>query len=111
MHRNHYTTNFVVPLKSKARHDAKVSGDEVYLAVVRKRVREARRETGLSQEQVAERVDVTLRHYQRYEAKVPPGFNASLLTLRVIGKVLKVDITSLVREPSPEELAEVEGLS
>ena len=88
-----------------------MSDDEVYLAVVRKRVREARRETGLSQEQVAEQVDITLRHYQRYEAKAPPGFSASLLTLRVIGRVLKVDITSLVREPSPEELAEVEGLS
>ena len=88
-----------------------MSGDEVYLAVLRKRVREARRETRLSQEQVAEKVDVTLRHYQRYEAKAPPGFNASLLTLRAIGKVLGIDIASLVREPSPEEVAEVEELS
>ena len=94
-----------------ARHDAKVSGDEVYLAVVRKRLREARRKTGLSQEQVAEQVNITLRHYQRYEAKAPPGFNASLLTLRAIGKVLGIDIASLVREPSREEMTEVEGRS
>ena len=88
-----------------------MSEDEVYLAVVRKRVREARRRTKLSQEQVAERVDVTLRHYQRYEATTPPGFNASLLTLRAIGKVLEVDIASLVREPSLEEAEEIEEAS
>ena len=82
-----------------------MSDDELYLAVVRKRVREARRRTKLSQEQVAEQVDVTLRHYQRYEATTKPGFNASLLTLRAIGKVLGAEIDGLVREPSPEEAA------
>ena len=84
-----------------------MSEDEVYLAVVRKRVREARRRTKLSQEQVAERVDITLRHYQRYEATTKPGFNASLLTLRAIGRVLEVDIATLVREASSEEAIEV----
>lgn len=68
------------------------------------RIREARRKTKLNQEQVAEQVDITLRHYQRYEASTQsPGFSASLLTLRAIGKVLSIDITSLVREPSSEE--------
>ena len=85
-----------------------MSDDEVYLAVLRKRVREARRQTSLSQEQVAELADITLRHYQRYEAKTPPGFNASLMTLRTIGKVLGVDITHLVQEPSPSEIADIQ---
>ena len=88
-------------------HDARVVDEELFLAVVRARVREARRKAGLIQEQVAEELDLTLRHYQRYEAKANPGFNASLLTLRAIGKVVGVELTALVEEPSSEELERV----
>ena len=88
-----------------------MSDEKVYVAVLRKRIREARRKKGYSQEEVAERVGITPRHYQRYEARGQPGFNASLLTVRKIGKSLGADLTSLVKEPSPEEVAEVERFS
>ena len=88
-----------------------MSDEKVYVAVLRKRIREARRRKGYSQEEVAELVGISPRHYQRYEARGQPGFSASLLTVRSIGKALGADLTSLVREPSLEEVVEVERFS
>jgi transcriptional regulator with XRE-family HTH domain len=68
------------------------------------RIRQARKIANLKQEEVAERVDLTHRHYQRYEASSYPGFAMSLLTLRKIAKVLKTELSNLVAEPNDEEL-------
>jgi DNA-binding XRE family transcriptional regulator len=97
------TTFFVVHNTPLPRHDATVS-DELYLAVVRMRIREARKATSLKQEEVAEKVELTHRHYQRYEAANYPGFAMSLLTLRKIAKVLNREMSDLVKEPSAKEL-------
>jgi transcriptional regulator with XRE-family HTH domain len=97
------TTFFVVHNTASPRHDATVS-DELYLAVVRMRIREARKAASLNQEEIAEKVDLTHRHYQRYEASSYPGFAMSLLTLRKIAKVLDCEMSDLVREPSTKEL-------
>ena len=97
------TTFFVVHNTPSPRHDAAVS-DELYLAVVRMRIREARKAASLNQEEIAEKVDLTHRHYQRYEAASYPGFAMSLLTLRKIAKVLDCEVSDLVREPSAKEL-------
>ena len=78
--------------------------DDLYLAVVRMRVREARRATNLKQEAVAEQVDLTLRHYQRYEARTKYVFAMSLLTLRRIAQVLGADIATLTSEPSEKDI-------
>jgi transcriptional regulator with XRE-family HTH domain len=78
--------------------------DELYLAVVRMRIREARKAASLKQEEVAERVDLIHRHYQRYEAASYPGFAMSLLTLRKIAKVLNCQVSDLVKEPTSDEV-------
>jgi transcriptional regulator with XRE-family HTH domain len=89
-----------------SRHDATVSG-ELYLAVVRMRIRQARKIANLKQEEVAEQVDLTHRHYQRYEAASYPGFAMSLLTLRKIAEVLQTNISDLVAEPNDNELKSI----
>jgi transcriptional regulator with XRE-family HTH domain len=43
--------------------------DEVFLTVMRKRIRQARLAKGLRQEDVAELTDMPLRSYQRFEAR------------------------------------------
>jgi transcriptional regulator with XRE-family HTH domain len=78
--------------------------DELYLAVARMRIREARKAASLKQEEVTERVDLTHRHYQRYEAASYPGFAMSLLTLRKIAKVLHCQVSDLVKEPTSDEV-------
>ena len=103
-----YTTNFVVQFNKYARHYVGVS-DDLYLAVVRMRVREARYATNLKQEMVAERADLTLRHYQRYEARTKNVFAMSLLTLRRIAQVLNADIAELTREPSEQDVGKLES--
>jgi transcriptional regulator with XRE-family HTH domain len=78
--------------------------EQEYLRVVRRRIKQAREQAGFTQEEVAERSGLTLRHYQRYEAQRHPGFAVSLLTLRRIGKVVSKSVVDFVREPSQDEL-------
>ena len=98
-----HTTLFVVHNTATTGHDATVS-DELYLAVVRMRIREARKAANLKQEEVAEKVDLTHRHYQHYEASSYPGFAMSLLTLRKIAKVLHREVSDLVKESTSDEV-------
>lgn len=71
--------------------------DEQFLAMIRIRVKDARLKLGFTQEEVAERVDLTVRQYQRYEGQKVKG-SMSLLTLRKISLVLGVELVDLVRE-------------
>ena len=81
--------------------------EETYLAAVRLRIRKARQATQMLQEEVAEKVDLTHRHYQRYEAITHPKFAVSLLTLRRIAQALAVPISELTREANEDELKEL----
>jgi transcriptional regulator with XRE-family HTH domain len=79
--------------------------DELYLAVVRRRIQKARLEKNLRQEDVAERLGISLRSYQRYEsAESDKRFNPYALTLRRIALTLGVDTSDITRDPSTAEI-------
>lgn len=80
-----------------------VPDHDVYLAVVRYRIRKARRRSGLTQEDVAERTNLPVRTIQRFEARTGNRFNPTLLSLRAIAAALHTDVPTLVREPQPDE--------
>jgi transcriptional regulator with XRE-family HTH domain len=78
--------------------------DELYLAVVRRRIQKARLEKNLRQEDVADRLGISLRSYQRYESEsADKRFNPYVLTLRRIARTLDVDTAELTKEPSRTE--------
>ena len=79
------------------------ASEQVYLASLRARVKAARLATGLSQEEVAERVGRSVRHYQRYEAQSSSDFAVSLLVLRRIAHILGADLSRLVAEDTTSE--------
>ncbi|MEX2540765.1 MAG: helix-turn-helix transcriptional regulator [Trueperaceae bacterium] len=84
--------------------------DEAYLAVVRKRIRMARLSRGLRQEDVAEKLGISVRSYQRYEmGRLDKRFNPYALTLRRIAVTLGEDVAEIVREPTNGELRALES--
>ena len=78
--------------------------DDLYLAVVRHRIRAARKRAGLTQEDVAGRTNLPVRTIQRFEARGGNRFNPTLLTLRIIAAALHTDVPTLTREPHPDEI-------
>jgi transcriptional regulator with XRE-family HTH domain len=107
----HYTRYITLQCGEDTRHHWAVS-EEAFLIVLRRRVRRARNALGLTQEEVAELADMTLRHYQTFEITEALGedqreFNPTLKSLRGIAKAVRVSLPSLVAEPTYEELAEV----
>jgi transcriptional regulator with XRE-family HTH domain len=83
--------------------------DDLYFAVIRLRIREARKKVGLTQEEVADKVGMDLRHYQRYEGRVKSSSEMSLSTLRKISRVLRVGIHLLVHEPNTDEIKQLKS--
>jgi transcriptional regulator with XRE-family HTH domain len=84
--------------------------DEQYLAAVRRRIRAARLARDLRQEDVADKLGISIRSYQRYESEAPDKrFNPYALTLRRIAMTLGEDVGELVREPSRGELEAIGG--
>lgn len=65
---------------------------------VRTHVRVRREEESLTQQQVADRVGIHRRHWQKIEAGQT---NLTLETLARLGVALGVDSVSLLREPKP----------
>ncbi len=83
--------------------------DEAYLAVMRKRIRGARLAKGLRQEDVAERVNMPLRSYQRFEAQHEKRlFNPTLFNLLAVARAIGVDLCEFTCEPSEAELKGLE---
>lgn len=83
--------------------------DELFLAVLQMRIKKRRIERRLRQEDAAEKADMVLRTYQRFEAyKNKEFFNPTLRKIRVIAKALDTTVSELTRELTEEEVA---GLS
>jgi transcriptional regulator with XRE-family HTH domain len=59
-----------------------------------RRIRELRKKRGLSQEKLAEKSGITLRHMARLESSAPPA--VAFDTLNAIAKALNVSLPSLV---------------
>lgn len=68
-------------------------GKEVCLRLG-KRIRELRKKRGLSQEKLAEKAGITLRHFARLESSRPPA--VAFDTLDAIARALGVSLSSLV---------------
>jgi transcriptional regulator with XRE-family HTH domain len=87
-----------------------VSDAELYLAVVRRRIQQARVARNLRQEDVAERLGIAVRSYQRYESEArEKAFNPYAATLRGIALALGVDVGTITREPSNREFEELKA--
>jgi transcriptional regulator with XRE-family HTH domain len=81
--------------------------DDLYLAVVRRRIQKARLAKNFRQEDVAEMLGISVRSYQRYEGESrEKPFNPYVTTLRRIALALDVDVAQIVREPSKGEVDE-----
>ncbi|MBS0632039.1 MAG: helix-turn-helix transcriptional regulator [Verrucomicrobia bacterium] len=65
------------------------------IAILSKNLRRLRKEQGLTQEQLAERANVTYRHYQQIEAEARPGLQ--IATAERLAKALRVEIAELFR--------------
>ncbi|GEM50050.1 helix-turn-helix domain-containing protein [Deinococcus cellulosilyticus] len=83
--------------------------DELFLTVLHQRIREARRATSLTQQQVADELHLTLRHYQRLERSSAKRItDPSIGLLYRLARILKVELCHLVREPTQLELQNIE---
>lgn len=81
---------------------------DAYVAVIKLRIRRARLERSLRQEDVAEQLHISLRSYQRFEAQAGKPFEPKLMSLVAIAGALQLDICELVRAPNSRELRQVE---
>ena len=76
---------------------------------MRQRIRKARLATGMSQEDVAERAQMPVRSYQRFEARDEKRvFNPNLFNLLAVARGIGVDLGEFVTEPTAEEVEELE---
>lgn len=83
--------------------------DDLYLTVLHQRIREARQATSLTQQEVAEQLHLTLRHYQRLERSSAKRItDPSIALLRRLASVLNVNICHLVKEPTEVEVQNLE---
>lgn len=78
-----------------------MSGDAL-LTVLRYRIRQARVECGLTQEEAAEKVGLPLRSYQRFEGKART-FNPTLVNVHRVTSAFGLSLDALLRPLSPEE--------
>ncbi len=75
---------------------------------MRMRIRKARRQLRLRQQDIADHTNLTLQSYQRFEARSRRRrFNPTILQLRAIAEALDIELTSLTAEPTPSELKEL----
>lgn len=72
------------------------------------RIRKARHAKNLRQEDVAEKMNINLREYQRLERNSSgKNFNPTLFTLRALYHALELDPGDLLAEPSTEDIQEL----
>ncbi len=74
------------------------------MRTVKLRIRRARLERNLRQEDVAEQLHISLRSYQRFESQALKPFEPKPASLLAIAETLELDICELVRAPSGPEL-------
>ena len=83
-----------------------MSDDELFLAVLRMRIKKRRIECRLRQEDVAEKANMVLRTYQRFEAyKNKEFFNPTLRIVIAIAQALDTTVSELTRELTEEDVA------
>jgi transcriptional regulator with XRE-family HTH domain len=80
--------------------------DEQFLGVLKRRIRAARLEAHVSQEAVADALNVGRRYYQKIEGNTK--FNPTVTTLLAICQTLGVNLETLLRTPTSDELAALE---
>jgi len=78
------------------------------MRTVKLRIRRARLERNLRQEDVAEQLHISLRSYQRFESQARKPFEPKLTSLVAIAGALELDICKLVRAPSRGELEQLD---
>jgi transcriptional regulator with XRE-family HTH domain len=84
--------------------------DQAYIKVIRTRIRAARLGLGLRQEQVAARIGIDPRNYQRLESlTLKQSINPGILTIRQIALALEINLAELIVEPTAEELEALGG--
>ncbi|MEM7738455.1 MAG: helix-turn-helix transcriptional regulator [Deinococcota bacterium] len=72
---------------------------EDYAKLVQQRIRDARLAKHLRQIDVADRMNIGEREYQRLERASSKGFNPTLETLRVLMLALELEPNDLLLEP------------
>lgn len=88
--------------------DEAVSDEELFLAVLRMRIKKRRIERRLRQEDVAEEANMVLRTYQRYEAyNSEQFFNPTLRNVMAVARALATTVPDLTRELTKEEVEEL----
>lgn len=96
-------------MHSTRRHDGLVCND-VYLAVLRLRIKRTRLALGLRQEDVAEKAEMLLRSYQRFEAYASKRrFNPTLSNLCAVAQALSTTVSELTRPPTEDEVASLDA--
>lgn len=84
--------------------------EDLFLQVLRMRIRQARKRLNLTQDDMAERTHMNLRHYQRFEAfKTQENFNPNLQQLRQVALALQVPLGTLFEETTPDEIQELKA--
>ena len=82
--------------------------DDLFLAVLRMRIKKLRIERRLRQEDVAEKAGMVLRTYQRFEAyNSEQPFNPTLRNMMSIADSLATTLSDMTREPTEAELEEL----
>jgi transcriptional regulator with XRE-family HTH domain len=88
--------------------------EDMFLVVLRRRIKQRRNALGITQEVAAEKANMTLRHYQTFEIEFrrkhgEREFNPTLKSLRGIAQALDVSLLDLLRDPSLDELKLARG--
>ncbi len=80
-----------------------------FLQVVQMRLSKARRKSGLTQEEAADRAQLPVRTYQGLEG-IRDGrkFNPTLLTLYAASSAVGIELATLVEPPEKEDLQTLE---
>jgi transcriptional regulator with XRE-family HTH domain len=79
--------------------------NDVYLAVLRLRIKRTRLALGLRQEDVAEKAEMLLRTYQRFEAHASKRhFNPTLSSLCAVAQALSMTVSELTRPATKREI-------
>lgn len=82
-----------------------MADDDLFLAVLRRRIKLRRLDCHLNQEDVAEAAGMVLRTYQRFEAyESKESFNPKIRNLIAIAEALSITVSALTQEPSKDEI-------
>ena len=73
--------------------------DDRYLSLLKRRIKAAREARGLTQKEVADRIDMKPEDFQRFESRTgKKPFNPTILMLRKIASALTMDVGELTKE-------------